>query len=64
VSPAADATAPAEGYTVIQENMVLTFEPGVYDPEARMGMNVAETLVVTRNGSRRLGSRELQLVRV
>jgi Xaa-Pro aminopeptidase len=44
----------------IQERMVITFQPAAYDHAAGIGLHVAETLVVTRGGCRRLGQRTLE----
>lgn len=45
---------------VIQENMVITFQPAAYDHEAGIGMHIAETFVVTGGTCRRLGRRPLE----
>lgn len=49
-----------DGSDLIQERMVICFQPAAWDDEARLGMHAAETYVVTRSGCRRLGRRAVE----
>lgn len=57
--PSADASG---DYPLIREDMMLTLEPIAYDHQAKIGVHLADTFVVTGGGCRRLGRRELRLV--
>lgn len=41
----------------LQENMVLTVEPGIYIPEERIGVRIEDDIVVTAAGHKNLSSR-------
>ena len=43
------------GKEMIQENMVITIEPGIYLP-GRFGVRIEDTLLVKKDGVRRLTS--------
>lgn len=38
-------------YTTIQENMVITVEPGIYIPEEALGVRIEDDILVTKNGA-------------
>lgn len=38
-------------YTTIQENMVITVEPGIYIPEEALGVRIEDDVLVTKNGA-------------
>lgn len=54
-----DASGKPRSFT-IQENMILLFEPAAYDEKLSMGVHIAEQVVVTRDGCRRIGKRKLE----
>ena len=55
-----DAAGKAQS-TTIQKNMILLFEPAAYNEKLEMGIHIAEQFVVTHDGCRRLGKRDLGL---
>lgn len=45
----------------LQENMLITIQPTAYDAASRIGLHLSETVHITREGSRRLGRRRIEL---
>lgn len=37
-------------YKIIEENMVITVEPGIYIPEEGIGIRIEDDILITRNG--------------
>jgi Xaa-Pro aminopeptidase len=47
--------------STIEENMLITLQPTAYDPVSSIGLHMADTVLVTSTGGRRLGRRSLDL---
>jgi Xaa-Pro aminopeptidase len=66
VSPPAGSAQSPYGSTgmqaALQGGMVICFQPSAWDSQARLGMHVAETFVVTGDGCRRLGQRAIEFL--
>ncbi len=43
-------------YKVIQENMVITVEPGIYIPEEQIGVRIEDNILITKNGAKNLSA--------
>ncbi len=41
---------------VLQENMVITVEPGIYIPEEGIGVRIEDDILITKNGAENLSS--------
>ena len=47
--------------SALEENMLITLQPTAYDPVSGIGLHMADTVLVTGSGGRRLGRRSLDL---
>jgi Xaa-Pro aminopeptidase len=55
---------PRRDTPMIKEGMAVCFEPGAASPDGKKGLHIGDTVMVTRDGCRRLGRHPIALIRV